>query len=89
MAGLYANYDPFVQALAILRGANAQDPTAVIINPRTDLEINLLKDSQNRPLARPKAIENLPFLVTSKLPINEVQGSSSTACHAIMGNFPK
>jgi HK97 family phage major capsid protein len=82
-----ANYDPFVQALAILRGANAQDPTAVIINPRTDLEINLLKDSQNRPLGRPKAIENLPFLVTSKLPINETQGSSSTACHAIMGNF--
>lgn len=82
-----ANYDPFVQALAILRGANAQDPTAVIINPRTDLEINLLKDSQNRPLGRPKAIEALPFLVTSKLPINEVQGSSSTACRAVMGDF--
>jgi HK97 family phage major capsid protein len=81
------SYDPFVQALAVLRGANAQDPTAVIINPRTDLEINLLKDSQNRPLGRPKAIENLPFLVTSKLPINETQGTSSTASHAFMGNF--
>jgi HK97 family phage major capsid protein len=81
------SYDPFVQALAVLRGANAQDPTAVIINPRTDLEINLLKDSQNRPLGRPKAIENLPFLVTSKLPITETQGTSSTACHAFMGNF--
>jgi hypothetical protein len=79
--------DPFVQALAILRGANAQDPSACIMNPRTDLEINLLKDSQNRPLGRPKAIENLPFLVTSKLPINETQGTSSTACHAFVGNF--
>ncbi len=82
-----SNYDPFCQALAILRGANAQDPTPCIINPRTDLEINLLKDSQNRPLSRPKAIENLSFLVTSKLPITDVQGSSSTACHAFMGNF--
>ena len=81
------SYDPFIQALAILRGANAQDPTACIVNPRTDLEINLLKDSQNRPLSRPKAIEALPFLVTSRLPINETQGSANTACHAIMGNF--
>jgi HK97 family phage major capsid protein len=82
-----SNYDPFVQALGILRGANAQDPTACILNPRSDLELNLLKDSQNRPLGRPKAIENLPFLVTSKLPINETQGSANTACHAFMGNF--
>jgi HK97 family phage major capsid protein len=81
------SFDPFVQALAVLRGANALDPTACIINPRTDLAINLLKDSQNRPLDRPKAIENLPFLVTSKLPINETQGSSNTACRAVMGNF--
>jgi HK97 family phage major capsid protein len=81
------NYDPFIQALAILRGANAADPSAVIIPPRTDLEINLLKDSQLRPLGRPKAIENLPFLVTSKLPINETQGTSSLASHAFMGNF--
>jgi HK97 family phage major capsid protein len=82
-----ANYDPFVQALGVLRAANAQDPTACIINPRTDLEINLLKDLENRPLGRPKAIENLPFLVTSKLPIDEVRGSSSTACRALMGDF--
>lgn len=81
------SYDPIVNALAVLRGANAQDPTALIINPRTDLEINLLKDGQGRPLTRPKAIENLPFLVTSKLPINETQGSANTACHAFMGNF--
>jgi HK97 family phage major capsid protein len=81
------SYDPFVQALAVLRGANAMDPTACIINPRTDLEINLLKDSQNRPLTRPQAIANLPFLVTNKLPNTETQGTATTACHAVMGKF--
>ena len=81
------NYDPFVQALGTLRTANAADPTAVIYHPRSDQELNLLKDSENRPLARPQAIANLPFMVTSKLPINETQGSANTASRAIMGDF--
>ena len=82
-----ANYDPFVQALGTLRTANAADPSAVIMHPRTDQAVNLLKDSQNRPLERPEAIANLPFLVTSKLSITETQGSASTASRAIMGDF--
>jgi HK97 family phage major capsid protein len=83
-----SNYDPFVQALGTMRTANAADPTACIMHPRTDQEINLLKDSQQRPLARPQAIANLPFLVTSKLPTNEVQGASGVVCsRAIMGDF--
>jgi HK97 family phage major capsid protein len=81
------NYDAFIQALGTLRTANVVDPTAVILHPRSDQELNLLKDSQNRPLTRPKAIENLPFLVTSKLSITETQGSSNTASRAIMGDF--
>ena len=81
-------YDPFVQALGILRGANAFDPTALIINPRSDQELNLLKDTLGQPLRRPQALENLPFLVTSKLPITETQGSSNTASRAVMGYFP-
>lgn len=81
------NYDPFVQALGTLRTANASDPTAVIMHPRSDQELNLLKDSQNRPLSRPACIETLPFLVTSKLPINETQGSANTASRAVMADF--
>jgi HK97 family phage major capsid protein len=81
------NWDPFVQALGTLRTANANDPTACILHPRSEQELNLLKDSQNRPLARPSAIQDLPFLVTSKLPINETQGSANTASRAIMGDF--
>lgn len=82
------NYDPFVEALGILQTANAQDPTAVILAPRTNKEVNLLKSSTFEPLPRPKAIENLPFLVTSKLPITETQGTSNAASRAVMGYFP-
>lgn len=82
------SYDPFIEALAIMQAANAQDPTAVILAPRTAKAINLFKDSTDQPLQRPKAIENLPFRVTSKLPINETQGSSNAASRAVMGYFP-
>ena len=76
------------RALGILQTANAFDPSAVIVNPRSNQELNLLKDTLGQPLRRPAALENLPFLVTSKLPVTEVQGTSSTACRAVVGYFP-
>lgn len=82
------DYSPFVEALNVLQTANAQDPTAVIIAPRTNKEAGLLADSTGQPLRRPQSIQNLPFLVTSKLPINETQGTSNTASRAVMGYFP-
>ncbi len=86
--GTLASYDPFIEALGILQAANAFDPTACIISPRTNKQISLLKDTLNQPLRRPEGLANLPFLVTSKLPINEVQGGSSAASRAVMGYFP-
>jgi HK97 family phage major capsid protein len=81
------NWNLFVQALGTLRAANAADPTACIINPHVDQELNLLVDSTGQPLRKPQAIETLPFLVTSKLPQTETQGSSNLASHAMMGDF--
>jgi HK97 family phage major capsid protein len=47
-----------------------------------------LKDSTGQPLARPNAIKDLPFLVTSKMPTTETQGTAvGTASRAIMENF--
>lgn len=83
-----SDWSPFVEALNVLQTANAQDPTAVIIAPRSNKEIGLLADSTGQPLRRPQSIENLPFLVTSKLPINETQGTSNAASRAVMGYFP-
>ena len=83
-----SDYSPFIEALAILQTANAVDPTAAIMSPRTAKAINSLQDTLHQPLQRPTAIANLPFLVTSKLPINETQGGSSAASRIIMGNFP-
>jgi HK97 family phage major capsid protein len=83
-----ANYNPFVEALGILQTANANDPTACIVAPRTNKAISLLVDTLGQPMRRPAALENLPFLVTSKLPINETQGGSNAASRAVMGFFP-
>jgi HK97 family phage major capsid protein len=83
-----ASYSPFVEALGILQTANANDPTAVIIAPRTNKELNLLVDTLGQPMRKPDAIANLPFLVTSKLPITETQGTSNNASRAVMGYFP-
>jgi HK97 family phage major capsid protein len=55
--------------------------------PRTELTYNKLKDTLNQPLRRPNAIANLPFLVTSKMPVNETQGTATTASRVIMGSF--
>jgi HK97 family phage major capsid protein len=82
------SYAPFVEALGTLQGADASDPTAVIINPRTNKELNKLVDTLGQPMRKPDSIQDLPFLVTSKLPTNETQGSSSTASRAVMGYFP-
>jgi HK97 family phage major capsid protein len=83
-----ANYQPFIEALGVLQAANANDPTAVILNPHVNKELNSLVDTLGQPMRKPDAIQNLPFLVTSKLPQTETQGSSNAASRAVAGYFP-
>jgi HK97 family phage major capsid protein len=81
------SYDDLLTALQALRTANAADPTAAIMSPRTEATYNKLKDSLGQPLRRPNAIADLPFLVTSKMPVTETQGTATTASRIITGNF--
>jgi HK97 family phage major capsid protein len=57
------------------------------MSPRTEATYNKMKDSLGQPLRRPMAIQDLPFMPTSKMPINETQGTATTASRIIMGNF--
>lgn len=81
------NYDALLQAILQLQNANANPPTAAIMAPRTFQELGTLKDSQGRYLDKPATIRDLPFLVSSQLPINETQGASSTASSIYVGDF--
>ena len=47
----------------------------------------MLKDGDGLYLARPDLIANMKFLDTTKVPINEVQGTSSNCSSIIMGSF--
>lgn len=82
------SYQAFIEALGILQTANANDPTAAIYNAHINKELNSLVDTLGQPMRKPDAIQNLPFLVTSKLPQTETQGSSNVASRAVVGYFP-
>jgi len=72
------SYDPVIDAIQLLRAANAGEPTAAIMNPRTLTTFDKLKDNTNQPLRRPPSIERLPFLSTTQIPINLPTGSPVT-----------
>lgn len=82
-----SSYDTLLDALQTLQVANAADPTAAIMAPRTSTSIAKLKDTTNQPLAKPEALRNLPFLVTSRVPINDTQGTATNASRIVTGDF--
>jgi HK97 family phage major capsid protein len=81
------NFDPFVDAVQNLLAANASMPTAAIMAPRTLTKAAKLKDSQNQPLRKPDLIQNIPFLATNSVPVNQTHGSSNVASEIIVGDF--
>jgi HK97 family phage major capsid protein/HK97 family phage prohead protease len=83
------NYDPLLDALALLWGVNVTDVTVAIMAPRTLATISKFKEATtNAPLARPAVLSDWQFLTTANMPINEVQGSSSLASSLFMGDWP-
>jgi HK97 family phage major capsid protein len=81
------NFDPFIDGCQKLWDANAGNPTAFIMPPRTFGKVAKLKDQQNNPLRKPDVIANIPFLSTTSLPINETQGTSNLSSRIILGDF--
>ncbi len=82
------NYTNMLDALRTIRTANSADPTAMILHPRTARTVDGLVDSTGQPLQAPKALDTIPQLITTSLPINQVQGTSGTVCSSIIaGDF--
>ena len=81
------NYDPLIDAAYQLVSNNAAMPTAHIMHPRTKMGLAKLKDGQGRYLMPPEMVSQVPILATTSVPINETQGSASTASSIITGDF--
>lgn len=81
------NFDPLVDLHAELLAANAEPPFAMVYAPRTAGSIDKLKATDNQPLLWPAGIRELPKFVTSSIPINQVQGSSTDCSCVLAGDF--
>lgn len=82
-----ANYDKLLDVQQTLQDANAADITGLIMAPRTSTAFAKLKDTTGQPLRKPEAISTLPFFTTTTVPVNQTQGSASTASCVIAGDF--
>jgi HK97 family phage major capsid protein len=78
-----ANYDSFVDAITTLQASNIPRPTAFIYAPRTNGQLGKLKASDNQPLVAPRIVSEVPHLITSAIPVNQTQGTS-TDCSAVL-----
>lgn len=82
-----SGYDSFLDAVYEAHVDNAGDFSAAVMHPRTEKTISKFKDGAGLPLRRPQAVESLPFLSSTQVPINETQGASSDCSSIICGDF--
>jgi HK97 family phage major capsid protein len=68
-----------------LKQDNANDPTAMILAPRTWRTIEGFVDLQGQPLRAPHSIERIPRLVST--PIAQTQGTANNAFTIVLGDF--
>jgi HK97 family phage major capsid protein/HK97 family phage prohead protease len=78
-AAALASYDPILDLLAKLWAANVTDVSVAIMAPRTLASISKFKEAQTlAPLARPPALADWRFLMSSNVSITEAPGTAST-----------
>lgn len=80
-------YSPMLNALHDLKVANANDPTAMVMAPRTWRQVAGLTDTTGQPLNPPPAVSAIPMLTSTIVPIDEEQGTSTDASPLIVGDF--
>ncbi|MFT7233870.1 MAG: HK97 family phage major capsid protein, partial [Cyclobacteriaceae bacterium] len=78
------NYDKLIEGRYEIVKDKADDPTSIIMHPRTYKDYMLLKGTDNQPLMTPKLLEKLSWYESQALSITEAPGANSSA---IMGDF--
>lgn len=81
------DYLPMLDALHDLKVANADDPTAMVMAPRTWRQVAGLADTTGQPLNPPPAVSQVPMLTSTAVPLDDTQGTSTDASPMIVGDF--
>jgi HK97 family phage major capsid protein len=82
------NWTQPLNAVQALETANAGIVSAMVMAPRSARAIYGFVDSTGQPLMPPPRVANVPVLVSTSVPINEVQGTSGAVASSIfMGDF--
>jgi HK97 family phage major capsid protein len=84
-----ANFDPIVNLAQAAADANVAQTSAMIMAPRTRYALARLKDTTGQPLQAPGLIANIPMLSTTKVPLNQTQGTSTDCSSIISGDFTR
>jgi HK97 family phage major capsid protein len=82
-----ANWGKVLDTVLELKLANAAEPTAMVMAPRTWRTIAGFVDTTGQPLRPPEAVQDVPRLVSTIVPIAQTQGSASNASCIVAGDF--
>lgn len=81
------NYTQVLDALYQMQLANASDPGAMVMHPRTARVLNGFTDTTGQPLMPPPALSDVQRLATTNIPITQTQGTASNASSIFVGDF--
>lgn len=85
--GDYYKHDYVLVAINDILADNGPMPTAMIMNPRTRVQIARLKDGDGLPLPAPDLVKNLAMLQTTSVPITDTLGSGTDLTKLFIGDF--
>lgn len=80
-------YDKLIDAVYEMQLDNAEDPTGMVMHPRTAAQLAKLKDGDGTSLVPPEMIGRIPLLKTTSASIAQTQGSASNASSILFGDF--
>lgn len=81
------NYAKVLDSMLELQNASANDPTALVMAPRTWRTLAGLTDTTGQPLTAPPAVSAIPQLVSTQVPVNQTQGTAVNASPILTGDF--
>jgi HK97 family phage major capsid protein len=82
-----SDYSQILQALQNVEDSNSANPTAFIMAPRSKYALAGLTATDNQPLMAPAVVSAVPMLSTSKVPIDQTQGTANDASTIFLGDF--
>lgn len=83
--GALTSYSPLITAETSILTSNAGPVSAIIGHPREFGDLASLTDTTNQALRKPSALDGIPMLATTAIPVNG--GSGSDESTLFVGNF--